>query len=169
LLQRRRGILRRPPAFERIAARLFPSADISGLAGGATEFLEAIVARLKFVIAERPILDGHIVRKEGLAVALFEMAAQAKIGRQKSPGLPVPVHARAAHAIARKKAREIAHRQRRLTGVVAERQRLLFGTKKQVEPDRIAQLVLSVGRRKIRGRIAPGTTFDRHDVEARFC
>src|SRR6202034_3527407 len=135
LFHRRGRILRRARAFERIAAGLFLAADIAGLAGGAAQLFETIVIGFDLLVAQRPVLDRHVGRQEALAVTLLEMAAAAKIGRQEAPGLAVPVDARPADAVAGQEARPLADRQRGLSGIVAERQRLLGRAQEQIEPD----------------------------------
>src|ERR1700733_11697226 len=92
-----------------------------------------------------------------------------KVRRQEAPRLSVPMYAGAADAVARKKTREAADRHRRLARIVAKRQRLLVGTQKQIQPNRVAKFVLRISGRKVRRRIAPGSTFDRDDVQASLC
>lgn len=104
LLQRRRRIFRRAPAFERVATRLLLSANIAGLARSAAELFEPVVIGLKLIITDGPILNRHVSRQCVLTVAFFEMAAQLKVRRQKAPGLSVPVDPGPADAIAWKEA-----------------------------------------------------------------
>jgi len=46
-----------------------------------------------------------------------------------------------ANAVAGKKTRKTADRQRRLARIIAKRQRLLAGTQKQIQPNRIARIM----------------------------
>src|ERR1700733_12328754 len=96
------------------------------------------------------------------------MAAQLKVRRQETPGLPVPVDTGAADAVTGKETGEAADRHRRLACIVAERQRLLVGTQKQIKPDRIAKFVLRISGWKISCRIAPGAALDRNDIQPGF-
>ena len=167
LLLRRRRIGPRARALERIAAVLDRSLEIAGFARRAAQIFELVVMRLEIVVGDAPILDGHVLRQEIGAVALRQVTAQHEIGRQKAPSLGVPMHAGAADAVAEHERAPVAHRQRRLVGVVAERHRHLRRPQKQLVLEPIAQLVLRVGDRKIGRGVAPRAALDRDDVEAR--
>jgi hypothetical protein len=97
------------------------------------------------------------------------MAAQTVIGRQKAPGLGVPVNTCTAHAVTGEKADPVADRKRRLARIVAERQRFLIWPQKQIVSNGIAKLILSIGWRKICRRVSPGTALDRHDIKTSLC
>ncbi len=168
LLLRRRRIGARARAFERIAAPLDISLEIAGGAGGAAHIFEPVVMRLDVLPGDAPVLDGHVVGQEFLAVALGEMRAQDEIGRQEAPGLGVPVDAGAADAVAEHKGAPVAHRQRGLARLVAERHRDLRRPQEQLVLDAVAQLVLRVGDRKRRRRVAPRAALERDDVKARL-
>ena len=53
-------------AFEDVAAVDLLAAHIAGLARHAADLVEPVVERLQLVIADRPILDGHVVRESRL-------------------------------------------------------------------------------------------------------
>jgi hypothetical protein len=55
-------------------------------------------------------------------------------------------------------------RKRRLIHLVAEREGHLCGAQEQLVTNAIAQLILHVIRRILRGRVAPRTTLDGDDV-----
>jgi hypothetical protein len=57
--------------------------------------------------------------------ALRQMAAQREVGGQKAERLGIPVYTGAANAVAEHERAPVAHRQRHLAGVVAERHRSL--------------------------------------------
>jgi len=54
------------------------------------------------------------------------------------------VHARAAHARGRQERTELAHRQRKLVGLVAERERAALGFLEDLLAHRVAQFILDV-------------------------
>src|SRR5579859_1073812 len=100
--------------FENIAALDLAAAQIAGLAGDAAQFVEVIVVRLDLIEADRPILDGHVLRNRLCAVAFGNRAADAKIRRQKTPMQRAPMDTGAADALTRQERADAAHRQRLL-------------------------------------------------------
>ena len=75
------------------------------------------------------------------------------------------MHAAAADAVAEHEGAPVAHRQRRLTGIVAERHRHLRRPQKKLVLQAIAQFVLRVGNRKVGRGVAPRAALDGDDVE----
>ena len=122
--------------------------------------------RLEIVEGDTPILDGHVRRQEIGAITLRQVAAQHEVARQEAPSLGVPMNAGAADAIAEHEGAPVAHRERRLIGVVAERHRHLRRPQEQFMLQTIAQLVLGIGNRKIGRGVAPRAALDRHHIEA---
>ena len=166
LLLRRRRIRPRARALEGVAAVLNRSLEIAGFARRAAQIFELVVMRLEIVERDAPILDGHVRRQETGAIPLRQVTAQHEIARQEAPGLGVPMNAGAADAIAEHEGAPVAHRQRRLIGVVAERHRNLRRPQEQFVLQPIAQLVLGIGNRKIGRGVAPWAALDRHHIEA---
>src|SRR5712671_1086161 len=70
-----------------------------------------------------------------------------------------------ADAVRRHEGSPGANRESRLIHLVAERKGRLLGTQEQLVTNAIAEFVLRVVRRILRGRVAPRTTLDRDDVE----
>src|SRR5437016_7683379 len=110
-LDRLVGIMVAARPLERIAAGDDLALEVAGLARGAAQLVEAVVERLEFLIAHRPILDRHVGRDGVRAVALGERAADAEVARQVAPIQRAPVAAGAAHALARQERAEPADRQ----------------------------------------------------------
>src|SRR5262249_37797804 len=98
--QRLVGIVVVARTLEDVAALDLLAAQVSGLARGAAELLEAIVIRLEIVVGDAPSLDGHVFRDRGASVACGQMAAQHEFARTEPPGNAVPVRAGAADAVA---------------------------------------------------------------------
>src|SRR5271154_7202528 len=73
-------VLGRAPAFERIAAVLDLAADVTGFAGCTAQLFESVVIGFEFIIADRPILNGHVGWKNTRAIPFLEMSAQTEIG-----------------------------------------------------------------------------------------
>ena len=71
----------------------------------------------------------------------------------------------AADSIAEHEGAPVAHRQRRLTGVVPERHARLRRLQEKLVLQAVTQFVLRVGNRKIARRVTPGSTLDRDNVE----
>ena len=121
--------------------------------------------RLEILEGYAPILDRHVFRQKLLAVALRQMRSSREVGRQEAKRLGVPMQSAAADAVAEHESTPVAHRQGRLTGVVPERHRHLRRLQEKLVLQAVAQLVLRVGDGKIGGRVAPGTTLERNNVE----
>ena len=99
------------------------------------------------------------------AVALGQMAADAKIARQVAPGLATPVDAGAPDAVAGLERAPLPDRQSRLLVAVAEGQRALRRPLKEIEPDPIAQLIRRIADVERGGGVTPRTTLDCNDIE----
>src|SRR4029078_458461 len=108
--ERRRGIVAAARALERIAAGLDLALDHPGLARGAAQIFEAIIAMLDLIERYAPVLKLEIGDLLG-AIALEMVALAFKVGWIIAPGITFPVHPGAAHAIARQEGAVVAHRQ----------------------------------------------------------
>ena len=166
LLLRRRRVGPRARAFERIAALLDLAVEVSGGARCAAQIFELIVMRLEVVVGDAPILDGHVLRQELFAITLGQMRAQHEVARQKAERLGVPVQATAADAVAEHERAPVAHRQRRLAGIVAKGHRGLRRPQEKFMLETVAPFVLSVGNGEIGRRVAPRTALDGDNVES---
>ena len=94
------------------------------------------------------------------------MAFGEKVGWQKPPNLAVPVHSAAADAGAEQEGAEVAHRQRLLTDVISDGQRVIRDILKQVMTPHIAKFVLGKSRGEVRCGVAPRPALQRHHMEA---
>ena len=117
--------------------------------------------RLEFVIADRPVLDGHGVRNGLGAVFLGQHAPDAKVGRQEAPVQRAPMDAGAADTFAGQESAEAPDRQRQLIGRVAEGDGVGRVVLHQFEPHHIAQFVAQPRQRELFRRIAVGAAFER--------
>src|ERR1700722_11823381 len=161
----RRRIWARTGTFERIAALLDLPPEISRSARRSAEIFEAIVERFELVIGDAPVLDRHVLGKEGGAITLGEMRFQDEIGRQKPPHFGVPVHAAAANAVGRHECAPTTNWKPGLVHPVAESEGKLVGTQEKLVTRAIAQLVLHVAGREVGRRVPPWTTLEGDDVE----
>src|SRR5450755_1532156 len=119
-LDRLVGIIVATGTFKGIATTDQLAAEISGLSRYPAELVEAIIAGLELVVAQRPVLDGHGVRNGLGAVLVRERTSDAEVGGQEAPMQRAPVHAGAADALAGQEGAEASDRQRALVGRVAE-------------------------------------------------
>src|SRR6185312_9707993 len=101
------------------AACLDLPAQVAGLAGDAEQLLESFVVRLQLLIGDAPILNRHIGRQRGRAVALDQARAQLWVVFGPAETLAVPVIAGSADARARQERFDSADRQCRLVARVA--------------------------------------------------
>ena len=168
LLLGRRRIGARPRSLERIAKRLLLPLQVPGGSRRAAQMFECIEMRLELVVGDAPVLDRHVRGQEFRAVTLGQVRFQYEIGRQKAPGLRVPVQARATDAIGHQKRAPGADRQRRLPRIIAKGERRLSRPHEQIVPHRIAQLVRRITRGKVGRGVAPWPALDRDHIEARF-
>jgi len=73
------------------------------------------------------------------------MASQLKVARKKSPGLSIPMDTRTAYAVAREENSRNCVSAVRTDLAYCENVRVfLFGPQEQIEPHRVAQLILNI-------------------------
>ena len=129
------------PALERIAAGLDVAAQVAGLAGSAADLFELIEMRFQLVVGHAEVLEVHAFGDELLAVPLFVGAAQTQIGRQRAPVVAVPVHARAADAVAEQERTVLAVWHSQIGWRVTDGDRLLRQILEKLAANAVAQLV----------------------------
>jgi hypothetical protein len=155
-------------SFEYIAAVDLLAAQIAGLSRHAANLVEEVIGRFKLVIADRPVLDRHVVRDRLRAIAFGERRADAEVGRQKTPVQGAPMDARAADAFARQKRADAADRQRLIVRKIAEGQRVDRIVHHQFEALRIAHFVADRRQDEILTRDAVGTSLKGNDAQSGF-
>ncbi len=164
--QRRQRVVTRARRFERIAAADRLAVEVARLATGARDILEAVIERFKLGGADRPVLNRHVVGNEVLAVALLVVTAQLQVGIGRAIGEAVPVHARAAHAIAEQKCAVLAQRQRGFARMATNRDCLVSEALHQLVALYVGQLVGDLRIREVGIRIAVFAAFETDDGEA---
>jgi hypothetical protein len=90
-----------------------------------------------------------------------------EIGGQEAPVLAVPVHPRTAGAGRGLERAEMAHRQRRLVGGVAERQRFALGFLEQFVAHGITEFVLDLRGREVGDGVAKRAALECEHLKAR--
>ena len=156
-LHRRIRVVIAARPLERVAAFADVAPQVARRAADAADLLEIVEMRLQLLIGDAVVLHRHPLGQR--AIAFLVMAFRDEIRWQETVSLAVPMHARAAHSVARQEGPPVPHRQRRLCAVVAESDGGLRGFLKHAVAPVIAQLVLREGGGEILGRVAPRAAF----------
>ena len=167
-LDRRQRVIILTRRFKAVTARLRGALQIAGLARHRGRALKALVVRLQLGIADAPILYRHVGGNVVLAVTLLVHRAHLELGIVPAPGDAVPVHARAAHALARQEGTQPPHRQRRLLDVVADGECVHRRVLHQIMARGVTQLIADARHREIIFRLAHGPALQGQHLHPRF-
>src|SRR5260370_42239261 len=97
--QRWSGVFVAARALERIAARSDVPVQIPGEPGNAADLLEVVEMGLQLLEGHGIVLNRHVLRNEGLPIALLDMTAEPQIVRGNAPDHTVPVDAHPADTV----------------------------------------------------------------------
>src|SRR5207302_6728180 len=154
-LHRRIRVLARAWTLEGIAAGLDLALQVAGLAADAVEILEAVEMWLELFVDHAPVLAGAVLGELARTVARERAAPRFKVPGQEAPSDAVPMHGRAAHALAWQERSHVTHRQRRIADRVAEGERLARQVLHQLVAASVTELVVRVGHSEVGLRVTP--------------
>ena len=130
--------------FERVAAGLDLTAQVTSLAGYRRDMLELVVIGFELGVGDAPVRNGHVGGNEALAVALLVTRAHLEFHVGPAPSVPAPMHARATHDLPRQERAQPPHGQRFLRWIVPDGERIACGVLHEIVADHVAQLVSDV-------------------------
>src|ERR1700722_12222801 len=119
-----------------------------------------VKVRLQFGERDRIVLDRHIGGDERLSLASFDAATETQVFRRCTPELPIPVHAGAAHAIAKDEGAILPVRGSDVARAVTDRDGLVGQRLPKITPHAVLEFVRDPRELKIGGRVAGRTAFE---------